>query len=226
MTTHSDGDLLKLAEQIEASEGLIRIVPGQGTVQLGIKATAQVIAALRHSVSASAAGRGEVVAVHDYVANYEFRDPDYSPTDRERAMIEDAIEGYLAITPPAAETAGIGKRCAECNCNNGECNWIAAAPSDTAGVNEIANVLRAIIVRCDEGDKKSDWLPIISNLAKSVLPKAAALATPADTSASVVNALRLCKQFIDPDLDPPRMTNRELVAKIDTVLTSRGKADR
>lgn len=38
---------LKLADEIERSEGLIRIVPGEGTVQLGIRKTAMVIAALR-----------------------------------------------------------------------------------------------------------------------------------------------------------------------------------
>jgi hypothetical protein len=33
--------------------------------------------------------------------------------------------------------------------------------------------LRAIIIRCDEGDKKSDWLPIISDIAKRALQGAA-----------------------------------------------------
>lgn len=36
--------------------------------------------------------------VNEYVAGYEFRgDADYTPTDGERTMIEDAIEGYLYI---------------------------------------------------------------------------------------------------------------------------------
>jgi hypothetical protein len=46
----------------------------------------------------------------------------------------------------------------------------SAAKTDRDGSDErIKNILRAIIVRCDEGDKKSDWLPIISSLAKDGL---------------------------------------------------------
>lgn len=40
-------EALELADLIERSTGLIRMVPGEGTVQLGIKRTAMVIAALR-----------------------------------------------------------------------------------------------------------------------------------------------------------------------------------
>ena len=47
--------------------------------------------------------------------------------------------------------------------------------TDRRSSSEIVNALRAIIVRCDEGDKRSDRLPIILGLAKSVLPKALAL---------------------------------------------------
>ena len=39
--------LIALADEIERSEGLIRMIPGQGTEQLGIRKTAMVIAALR-----------------------------------------------------------------------------------------------------------------------------------------------------------------------------------
>jgi len=56
-------------------------------------------------------------------------------------------------------------------------NRLLAAAQRPADCDDIVNALRAIIVRCDEGDKKSDWLPIISSLAKSVLPKALAMSS-------------------------------------------------
>lgn len=38
------------------------------------------------------------MSVHEYVGGYEFRgDQDYTPTDHERALIEDAINGYLGL---------------------------------------------------------------------------------------------------------------------------------
>lgn len=40
-------EMTELADQIERSEGLVRIVPGEGAVQLGIKRTAAIIAMLR-----------------------------------------------------------------------------------------------------------------------------------------------------------------------------------
>lgn len=45
------------------------------------------------------------VNVHDYVESYEFRgESDYTPNDREKALIEDAIEGYrfMLTARPAA----------------------------------------------------------------------------------------------------------------------------
>lgn len=49
--------------------------------------------------------------VHDYVNDYEFRgEVDYTPTEGERAMIEDAIEGYLndaRAAPPAASADAV-----------------------------------------------------------------------------------------------------------------------
>lgn len=42
--------------------------------------------------------------VHEYVQDYEWRgDQDHTPTDDEKALIEDAINGYLAETGPYAE---------------------------------------------------------------------------------------------------------------------------
>ncbi len=38
-------------------------------------------------------------SVHEFVASYESRDPDYTPTDAERALIEDAINAYLSASP-------------------------------------------------------------------------------------------------------------------------------
>lgn len=36
--------------------------------------------------------------VHEYVESYEFRgDQDYTPNDREKVLIEDAIAGYLGL---------------------------------------------------------------------------------------------------------------------------------
>ena len=43
----TNDQLLKLAEDIEKSNGLLKVVPGQGTIQLGIKATATIIQVLR-----------------------------------------------------------------------------------------------------------------------------------------------------------------------------------
>lgn len=39
------------------------------------------------------------MTVNDYAKEYEFRGDsgDYTPTEAERAMIEDAIEGYLSL---------------------------------------------------------------------------------------------------------------------------------
>ena len=48
--------------------------------------------------------------IHDYVNNYEFRGDgaDHTPTEDERAMLEDVIAGYLASLPqePAAWANG------------------------------------------------------------------------------------------------------------------------
>jgi hypothetical protein len=42
-----------------------------------------------------------MTTVHEYVHDYEYRgDQDHVPTEDERAMLEDAIEGYIAILPP------------------------------------------------------------------------------------------------------------------------------
>jgi hypothetical protein len=75
-------------------------------------------------------------------------------TDQEKIeLLQEIVNEYRARTREVSRTA-------------------AQTP---AHADEIVNALRAIIIRCDEGDKKSDWLPIISSLAKSVLPKAVAL---------------------------------------------------
>jgi uncharacterized coiled-coil protein SlyX len=36
-------------------------------------------------------------------------------------------------------------------------------------IEQLEAALRAIIIRCEEGDKKSDWLPTISNIARAAL---------------------------------------------------------
>lgn len=105
-------------------------------------------------------------------------------------------------------------------------NWPAcsfpemAAPAQRpADCDEIVNALRAIIVRCDEGDKKSDWLPIISSLAKSVLPKALALSSTdrAITRRSEADAYFKILQTIArfPITDPKNMdaVNMRLIAE-------------
>lgn len=38
---------------------------------------------------------------HDYANSYEFRDPDYTPNDQEKVLIEDAINGYLGLMEEA-----------------------------------------------------------------------------------------------------------------------------
>lgn len=45
--------------------------------------------------------------VHEYVREYEFRfegGGGYVPNDRDKAMIEDAIEGYLALSSTGRDT--------------------------------------------------------------------------------------------------------------------------
>ena len=51
----------------------------------------------------------------------------------------------------------------------------------------VADNLRAIIIRCEDGDKRSDWLPIIARLAREALNvfeslPAAATAAPVEQS--------------------------------------------
>ena len=38
-----------------------------------------------------------------------------------------------------------------------------------ARIEQLEAALRAIIIRCEEGDKKSDWLPTISNIARAAI---------------------------------------------------------
>jgi hypothetical protein len=64
--------------------------------------------AARAIVDAKGADRAAVIegppTVHEYVSDYEYRgDQDHVPTDDERAMLEDAIEGYLATCHSAKE---------------------------------------------------------------------------------------------------------------------------
>ena len=47
-------------------------------------------------------------AVHEFAMSYESRDPDYTPTDHERALIEDAINSFLADHPARSIDAGDG----------------------------------------------------------------------------------------------------------------------
>lgn len=52
--------------------------------------------------------RGDAPTVHEYIADYEYRgDQDHVPTEDERAMLEDAIEGYLASTPRVVAGASV-----------------------------------------------------------------------------------------------------------------------
>jgi len=50
---------------------------------------------------------------------------------------------------------------------------VAQQPKEPPAYDAMEAALRAIIIRCDEGDKKSDWLPIISDIAKRALQGAA-----------------------------------------------------
>lgn len=47
-------------------------------------------------------------AVHEFAMSYESRDPDYTPTDHERALIEDAINSFIAEPPARSIDAGDG----------------------------------------------------------------------------------------------------------------------
>ncbi len=57
-------ELMALSDEVEKSEGLVRIIPGGTCVQLGIKKTAQIIAALR--ASAQRCEDGEAPKGWDY----------------------------------------------------------------------------------------------------------------------------------------------------------------
>lgn len=73
--------------------------------------------AIRSALSSPVGGMGERapirISAHEYAMEYEFRadEGDYVPTDGERAMIEDAINGFLSeneISPvPASDIAAL-----------------------------------------------------------------------------------------------------------------------
>jgi hypothetical protein len=46
---------------------------------------------------------------------------------------------------------------------------VVLAEEAAARLEQLEAALRAIIIRCEEGDKKSDWLPTISNIARAAL---------------------------------------------------------
>ncbi len=55
--------------------------------------------------SANAKGQA-MTSIHDYVSEYEYRgDQDYKPNEHEQAMLEDAINGYIAETKVASPSA-------------------------------------------------------------------------------------------------------------------------
>lgn len=58
---------------------------------------------------------GAAISVHDYVAQYEFRGDgsDHVPTDSERELIEDAIEGYLTTLRSPAPSGEMGREALE-----------------------------------------------------------------------------------------------------------------
>ena len=71
-----------------------------------LRKVASAILALSSPLSAGDAGEIETITPHSYAQEYEFRGDggDYTPTDAERTMIEDAICGYLGELSEAAET--------------------------------------------------------------------------------------------------------------------------
>lgn len=46
----------------------------------------------------------------------------------------------------------------------------ASAAASKARIAELEKALKAIVVRCEEGDKQFNWLPTIGNIARRALP--------------------------------------------------------
>jgi hypothetical protein len=73
-------------------------------------ATPELAPLLREAAAAlavqSSQAQRTMPSVNEYVADYEYRgDQDYVPSEGERAMIEDAIEGYFSLLPAPSPAA-------------------------------------------------------------------------------------------------------------------------
>lgn len=81
-------------------------------------------------------------SVHEYVSEYEFRgDQDYTPSEREHLLIEDALLWYLALpTPPSVEARADGVSARELR------EWVARKPgiSYVATLRDIDEALAAL----------------------------------------------------------------------------------
>ena len=81
-------------------------------------------------------------AVHEFAMSYESRDPDYTPTDHERALIEDAINSFIAEPPARSIDAGDG--------------WVL--PDDCDGIEQDAFEAWAAAERYDMEQHPLHWL--------------------------------------------------------------------
>ncbi|KAB2676750.1 hypothetical protein F9K85_09650 [Brucella tritici] len=129
-------------------------------------------------------------SVNSYAANYEFRgdNGDYTPTDVERVMIEDAIEGFLsnflsALEPSAArelaleEAARIAFDISENGEYHGEASVDSASSIYQQGAFEVYEAIRALSSpdHANAGKVEGDGLHSadISNLIEAAKEEAA-----------------------------------------------------
>lgn len=67
--------------------------------------------------------------VHEYVESYEFRgDQDYTPNDHEKALIEDAILGFLGLSATPAPQASGGLEAVKKAIRDGAADELNGAP--------------------------------------------------------------------------------------------------
>lgn len=94
------------AQQPEGDSKLVYVKRWRTIVRLPVKYADEIVDALRASPVPSASDGhaqeakhcGNRPSVNAYASEYEYRgDQDYVPSEGERAMIEDAIEGYLSL---------------------------------------------------------------------------------------------------------------------------------
>jgi len=103
---------LALADEIENSNGLVRMVPGQGYVELGIEKTSMVIAALR-AIPREPIAQGQREAIKRAVYQVVNAPPEMSVRRPLAERIIDAILATLPQPPVGACREAVIEQCAK-----------------------------------------------------------------------------------------------------------------